>query len=77
MKLRVCGLAFILVGFLNGAGAAETAIERGSYLVNTIGACGNCHARDTAFNRDPGLSWRGYRGPRSWACRHIQYHARP
>jgi mono/diheme cytochrome c family protein len=26
-----------------GAAAAETPVERGSYLVNTIMACGNCH----------------------------------
>jgi cytochrome c553 len=56
VKLRICGLAFILVGFLSSVGSAETPIERGSYLVNTIGACGNCHARDTAFNRTPDLA---------------------
>jgi mono/diheme cytochrome c family protein len=26
-----------------GIAAAETPLERGSYLVNSIGACGNCH----------------------------------
>jgi mono/diheme cytochrome c family protein len=26
-----------------GAAVAETPLERGSYLVNSIGACGNCH----------------------------------
>jgi mono/diheme cytochrome c family protein len=26
-----------------GAAMAETPVERGSYLVNSIGACGNCH----------------------------------
>jgi cytochrome c553 len=56
MRLRICGLAFILVGSLSSVGSAETPIERGSYLVNTIGACGNCHARDTAFNRRPDLA---------------------
>src|SRR5580693_3641609 len=69
MKLLTCGLAkgllwnavgasaaFILVCFLSGVGFAETAIERGSYLVNTIGACGNCHARDTAANRTSDLA---------------------
>ncbi len=30
--LAICGIA-----------AAETPVERGSYLVNSIGACGNCH----------------------------------
>ena len=69
MKLLICGLAkgllwnalgasaaFVLVGFLSSVGFAETAIERGSYLVNTIGACGNCHARDTAANRTSDLA---------------------
>ena len=35
---------------------AETPVERGSYLVNSIGACGNCHGRDAAFNRTPDLA---------------------
>ena len=56
MRLRICGLTFILVGLSSGVASAETPIERGSYLVNTIGACGNCHARDTAFNRTPDLA---------------------
>ena len=48
MKLRICGLVFIFTGFLSSLGSAETPIERGSYLVNTIGACGNCHGRDAS-----------------------------
>ena len=56
MKSCICGLAFILVGFLSSVGSAETLTERGSYLVNTIGACGNCHARDAAANRTPELA---------------------
>ena len=56
MRLRICGLTFILVGLSSGVASAETPIERGSYLVNTIGACGNCHARDTAFNRTSDLA---------------------
>jgi hypothetical protein len=53
MKLRICGLAnvarsaaFILVGSFTAVASAETPVDRGSYLVNSIGACGNCHARD-------------------------------
>jgi mono/diheme cytochrome c family protein len=38
--LLACALACVL---LTGA-RAETAIERGNYLVNTIMACGNCHS---------------------------------
>ena len=63
MKLRICGLAniagsaaFIFVGSFSAMASAETPVERGSYLVSTIGACGNCHARDTAFNRTPDLA---------------------
>jgi cytochrome c553 len=63
MKLRICGLAnivgsavLILVGSLTAVASAETPAERGSYLVNTIGACGNCHARDSAANRTPDLA---------------------
>jgi hypothetical protein len=44
MKLRIPGLAVFLVGFLSSVGSAETLIERGAYLVTTIGACGNCHS---------------------------------
>src|SRR5215472_5654898 len=53
MKLRICGLAniigsaaFIIVGSFSAVASAETPVDRGSYLVNSIGACGNCHARD-------------------------------
>src|SRR5215471_19973749 len=61
MKPRICGLAtvflrnaigasaaFILVGSFTGVASAETPVERGSYLVNSIGACGNCHGRDAS-----------------------------
>jgi mono/diheme cytochrome c family protein len=42
----VFAVAFLIAG---GTGVAETPRERGSYVVNTIGACGNCHTpRDTA-----------------------------
>ena len=63
MKPRICGLAtvflrnairasaaFILVGSFTAVASAETPVERGSYLVNSIGACGNCHGRDAAGN---------------------------
>ena len=56
MKFCGSGLAVLLVGCLSSVAPAETPIERGSYLVNTIGACGNCHARDSAFNRIPDLA---------------------
>jgi mono/diheme cytochrome c family protein len=40
-SLLACALTSVLLA--NGA-RAETAIERGNYLVNTIMACGNCHS---------------------------------
>jgi hypothetical protein len=55
MKLRICGLAnvvgsatFILVGSFAAVASAETPVERGCYLVNSVGACGNCHGRHWA-----------------------------
>src|SRR5215467_10041140 len=43
MMLRkfVLGLAAAIAAA--SAAVAETPVERGSYLVNSIGACGNCH----------------------------------
>lgn len=41
--LRFAVLAIVLVSTMGVAGA-ETAVERGSYLVNTIMTCGNCHS---------------------------------
>lgn len=46
--MRISGFFFALVPLLSsfvsgGAAHAETALERGAYLVNTIGTCGNCH----------------------------------
>jgi mono/diheme cytochrome c family protein len=43
-----------------GAGSAETLVERGAYLVTTIGACGNCHTpRDAAGHVIPGMALAG------------------
>ena len=42
--LRNGFLAGVLLLAMNGGASAETAIERGNYLVNTIMACGNCRA---------------------------------
>ena len=47
--------SFISVGSAEGpagvkAPGAGTPVERGFYLVNTIGACGNCHGRDASGN---------------------------
>src|SRR3954466_3299007 len=36
-------LAFAFVAMAGSHAAAQSAVERGSYLVNTIMTCGNCH----------------------------------
>jgi mono/diheme cytochrome c family protein len=66
MKLRICGLAniagsaaLILVGSFIAVASAETLVERGSYLVNSIGACGNCHGRDATENLNPSVALAG------------------
>lgn len=47
-----------LLGLL--AARAETAVERGAYLVTTIGACGNCHSlRDATGRIAPGTELSG------------------
>ena len=35
--------AVVVVAVTDGAGSAETLVERGAYLVTTVAACGNCH----------------------------------
>jgi mono/diheme cytochrome c family protein len=36
-------IGFVAIISMSGAALAETPVERGSYLVNSVGACGNCH----------------------------------
>jgi mono/diheme cytochrome c family protein len=48
--LRLSVILLLLSGFFNAA-MAESAIERGDYLVNTIMACGNCHSPRDANGR--------------------------
>src|ERR1700760_4440501 len=51
IMLRNGFLAGVLLLAINGGASAETAIERGNYLVNTIMACGNCHSPRDADGR--------------------------
>lgn len=44
-------IAFCLAAGLGAAVAAQTYGERGAYLVNALGACGNCHTPHDAANR--------------------------
>jgi mono/diheme cytochrome c family protein len=39
-----CGAASIAAAMYSEPAAAETLLERGSYLVNGIANCGNCHS---------------------------------
>jgi len=55
-------LTIVVVAPLLGclAAKAETAVERGAYLVTTIGACGNCHSpRDATGRILPGTELSG------------------
>jgi mono/diheme cytochrome c family protein len=42
--MRQIALAVSAVAFMGGLALAETPVERGSYLVNTVMTCGNCHS---------------------------------
>jgi mono/diheme cytochrome c family protein len=62
MQLRgaapIC--AAVLIGIASGAASGEKLVERGAYLVTTIGACGNCHTpRDKAGHVLPGMALAG------------------
>ena len=53
LALAAVGSALLLLPTSIGA-SAETPVERGRYLVTTIGACGNCHTpRDAQGNPIP------------------------
>jgi mono/diheme cytochrome c family protein len=43
MILRTISAAICVSGLLATSAVAETPLERGTYLVHTIAACGNCH----------------------------------
>jgi mono/diheme cytochrome c family protein len=43
MKVRLIVAGLLVLGASQASALAETPVQRGSYLVNTIMACGNCH----------------------------------
>ena len=43
--------AVVVVAVTDGAGSAETFVERGAYLVTTVAACGNCHTPRDASDK--------------------------
>lgn len=52
--------AVALLGWVVDNAAAETPVERGAYLVTTIGACGNCHSpRNAAQHVAAGMELSG------------------
>ena len=62
MMIRVATISIAAL-LIAGAARAETPVERGGYLVNTIMTCANCHSPkgppDAVAGKDfsGGLSW--------------------
>ena len=53
MVAAAAGIAVLTLG--GSYAVAETPVERGAYLVTTIGSCGNCHSpRDAGGHIVPG-----------------------
>jgi mono/diheme cytochrome c family protein len=44
MSMKRFGTVVVLASLVAGTAYAQTPLERGSYLVNTIMTCGNCHS---------------------------------
>jgi len=57
LRKVVLGLAAAIAAA--GAAIAETPVERGSYLVNSVGACGNCHTPRQQGVPDPSKKFSG------------------
>jgi mono/diheme cytochrome c family protein len=53
------GLGFAIVLFASGLAPAQTPIERGTYLMQSIVACGNCHTQNTPQGPRPGMELAG------------------
>ncbi len=58
IKTIFCALGMALAMFSSVA-AAETLLQRGSYLMNGIVACGNCHTPQTQTGPAPGMELAG------------------
>ena len=50
-RKRVAASAALVLLLVSPAAQAETRLERGAYLVNSLGACGNCHTPRDAKNQ--------------------------
>jgi cytochrome c553 len=53
------GLGFAIVLIASGLAPAQTPIERGTYLMQSIVACGNCHTQNTPQGPRPGMELAG------------------
>ncbi len=58
MRTSLAVIGFSTLIMMSGA-QAETPLERGSYLMNTIVACGNCHTPQTPQGPAPGRELSG------------------
>ncbi|MDA0787304.1 MAG: c-type cytochrome, partial [Proteobacteria bacterium] len=64
MKFRLIAPAFLLallgtVGFSATSASAETLLERGTYLMQSVVACGNCHTPKGPNGDIPGMELAG------------------
>lgn len=57
MRIGLAAVAAVAVSV--GTATAETPLERGSYLMNSIVACGNCHTEQTPAGPAPGRELAG------------------
>ncbi|MEQ9638438.1 MAG: cytochrome c [Alphaproteobacteria bacterium] len=56
---NVTGLALVAALAWSSAAAAESLLARGTYLMNSIVACGNCHTPQTPDGPAPGMELAG------------------
>lgn len=59
MRSRILASCLLFIALAPSAAQAETPLERGRYLVNSIVACGNCHTPQTPNGPEPGKELSG------------------
>jgi mono/diheme cytochrome c family protein len=52
VAVTIASLGLLVVAGARDKACAETAVQRGAYLVNTIGACGHCHTPTNAAGEE-------------------------
>jgi mono/diheme cytochrome c family protein len=50
--VTIASLGLLVVAGARDKACAETAVQRGAYLVTTIGACGHCHTPTNAAGEE-------------------------